>query len=269
MPRACDLLGFVMVGVWTLLTPLPDVHAIELAIDDPAIRDCLARTLPEQAMSQTLTLRVFNGDEMINSSSAELFWKRADDGRSKVLLRLTAPAERAGIAVLAIERDGSVPDLSIYMPESRKARRVSGKTIDASLFGTDFSYEDFAYFQGLANTSKMTRLDDQDMDGVTHYVLELIPSAEGSKYSRLVSYLDRAQCTLSKIEFFAKNGTLLKDLMVPRVDIRQIGTRWIPHTVVLNDHKQGSRTELTVDKIQIDPVLEDSFFSLTRFGAGR
>ena len=243
--------------------------ALDLGIDDPDIKDCMARTLPQKAMTQKLTLRLFNGTELINTSGAELFWKRSEAGRSKVIIRMTAPPERAGIAVLAIEREGSDPELSVYLPESRKARRVAGKTIDASMFGTDFSYEDFAYFQGLATENKTTRLADQTLEGMQNFVLETVPSGEGSKYSRIVSYINREQCALSKIEFFAKNGTLLKDLVVPHEDVRQIGARWIPHHVILNDHKRESRTELIVEEINIDPELAENFFSATKFGAGK
>lgn len=244
-------------------------YAIDLAVDDPALKDCLDRSLPKKAMTQKVTLKLFEGEELLNTSQAELFWKRGDDDKSKVIVRMTAPPERAGIAVLAVERGGQDPDLSVYMPETRKARKVAGRTIDASMFGTDFSYEDFAYFQGMATDSKVTRLEDQDIDGRGHYVVEILPGSSGSKYSKVMSYIDREQCMLTKIDFFAKNGTLLKDLAVPRADVKQVGERFVPHKVVLNDHKRGSRTELTVDALEIDPDLADNMFSQSRFGAGR
>lgn len=251
------------------LAMLTSTHAIDLAVEDPALKECLDRSLPKKAMTQQVTLKLFEGEELLNTSQAELFWKRGADDKSKVIVRMTAPPERAGIAVLAVERGGQDPDLAVYMPETRKARKVSGRTIDASMFGTDFSYEDFAYFQGMATDSKVTRLDDQDIDGRGNYVVEILPGSAGSKYSKVMFYIDREQCMLTKIDFFAKNGTLLKDLAVPRADVRQLGERFVPYKVVLNDHKRGSRTELTVDALEIDPDLADNMFSQSRFGAGR
>ncbi|MSR15608.1 MAG: hypothetical protein EXR86_13835 [Gammaproteobacteria bacterium] len=55
------------------------------------------------------------------------------------------------------------------------------------MFGTDFSYEDFAHFQGMATDSNMTRLPDQDMQGHPSFVVETIPVSDGSKYSRILS----------------------------------------------------------------------------------
>ena len=247
----------------------PWAQAIELPLEDPAIKACITRTLPEKAMSQKLTLKLFNGGELVNTTQAELFWKKADDGKSRVLVRMTSPPDRAGIAVLAIERAAGDPDLAVYMPDSRKARKVAGRTIDASMFGTDFSYEDFAFFQGVATDSKITRLPDEDFEGAGNYVVEALPGGAGSKYSRIVSYINREQCVLTKIDFFAKNGTLLKDLSIPRADVHQIGTRWIPQRAILNDHKHDSRTEVVIDDIKIDPELSETLFSMTKFGAGR
>jgi outer membrane lipoprotein-sorting protein len=47
-----------------------------------------------------------------------------------------------------------------------------------------------------------------------------------------------------------------------------MGERWVPHKIVLEDHKRGRRTELVVNEIAIDPDLNDNMFSVTRFGAG-
>ncbi|MSR15607.1 MAG: hypothetical protein EXR86_13830 [Gammaproteobacteria bacterium] len=98
--------------------------AMELKIDDPDIKACLEQSLPEKAMPPKVSLQLFKGSESINTTRAELFWKRGDDGLSKAVIRITAPRDRAGIAVLALERSGGDPDLSVYLPETRKARRV-------------------------------------------------------------------------------------------------------------------------------------------------
>jgi Outer membrane lipoprotein-sorting protein len=263
--RASALLAITILTVGAASRAL----ALDIPIEDPEIKACVARSLPEKAMTQKLTLKLFNAGELINTTQAELFWKKADNGRSRVMVRMTAPPARAGIAVLAIERESGDPDLAVYMPDARKARKVAGRTIDASMFGTDFSYEDFAYFQGVAAGSKITRLADEELAGAANYVLEALPGADGSKYSRIVSYINREQCVLTKIDFFAKNGTLLKDLTLPREDVQQIGERWVPKRAILNDHKHDSRTEVVIDDIKIDPEISETLFSMTKFGAGR
>ncbi len=243
--------------------------AIEVTLDDPELKACMERVVPEKSMTQEVTIKLTQGGEVVNTSTAELFWKRGENGMSRAIMRMTGPPERAGIAVLAIEKNKGEPELHVYLPEQRKARRVAGRTIDASMFGTDFSYEDFAHFQGMAEQNSVKRLEDQTIDGARQIVLEALPVGEGSKYSKILSFIHADHCVLSKIEFYAKNGTLLKDLAVTPEQVKEIGTRFIPHQVVLHDHKRNSTTELSIDKLEIDPELSDTMFSPTRFGASR
>jgi hypothetical protein len=134
--------------------------ALKIATDDPVIKDCTARALPERAMTQKLTIELQEAGKAVSAYRAELFWKRDADGRSRALLRMTGPPDRAGIAVLTIERDGPEPELHIYPPESRNACRVAGRTLDGASLGTDFSYEDFCYFQGVARGNAIVRGED-------------------------------------------------------------------------------------------------------------
>ena len=245
------------------------VDAAEVKVDDPELQACLARSLPQKAMTQKITFTLYEGADAIDSTSADLLWKRGEDGLSKVIVRVTAPADRGGIAVLALEKPEGDPEFNVYMPETRKARRVAGRTIDASMFGTDFSYEDFSHFQGMTAEGGMKRLDNEQVDGVDNMVVEVTPGSEGTRYSRIVTWVEKERCALTKMAFFAKNGTPLKDLSVPRENLKQMGERWVPHKIVLEDHKRGRRTELVVDEIAIDPDLNDNLFSVTRFGAGQ
>lgn len=238
-------------------------------IEDPELKACMERSLPQKAMTQKLTFSVFEGDEAIDSTSADLLWRRGEDGLSKVIVRVTDPADRAGIAVLALEKPKGDPEFNVYMPETRKARRVAGRTIDASMFGTDFSYEDFSHFRGMTTDGSLKCLDNEQVEGVENFVVEVLPGSEGTKYSRIVTWVEKERCALTRMSFFAKNGTPLKELEVPRDSLKQMGERWVPHKIALQDHKRGRRTELIVNEIAIDPELSDNTFSVTRFGAGK
>ncbi len=238
-------------------------------VADPELKACIVRNMPEQTMTQKLTFVVYEGKDEISSTSADLFWKREADGNSKVVVRVTAPHDRAGIAVLALEKTGAQPEFHVFLPETKRERRVAGRTIDASMFGTDFSYDDFSHLQGIATGGGVKRLDNEKIDGADNLVIELQPGSEGSKYSRILTYVDKARCALTKMSFFAKNGTPLKELTVPREEVKALGDRWIPFTVVLNDHKGGRRTVLKVNDIKYDPDIKDILFSPMHFAAGQ
>lgn len=259
----------VIPGALLLAALAAPASAADIKVEDPELQACIARSLPQKAMTQKVTFTLYEGADPIDSTSADLLWKRGEDGLSKVIVRVTAPPDRAGIAVLALEKPEGDPEFNVYMPETRKARRVAGRTIDASMFGTDFSYEDFSHFQGMSTEGAMKRLENEQVDGVENMVVEVNPGSEGTRYSRIVTWVEKERCALTKMAFFAKNGTALKDLAVPKEDLKQMGERWVPHRIVLEDRKRGRRTELVVNEIAIDPDLNDNMFSVTRFGAGK
>lgn len=240
--------------------------AVTLSVDEPALQACLARTLPRQDMQQTLAFKVFDATGSVSESRAELYWQRSATDKLRVLVRLSAPPTRAGVALLAVEGDREEPDLFLYLPELRQTRRVAGRTFAGSMLGTDFSYEDYIQFQGLRNGSEIRRRDDTSLDGQAVYVLEATPRDSRSGYGRVISYIDQAACLPLRIEFRAGDGQLLKELLVDRASIETEGDRAVPHRAVMHDHRQNSRTELVVEQAAFDVGLRDDLFRPSTLG---
>jgi len=239
-------LSVLLLAIQASIGVYADSPTLNLSVDDPEVSACIARMFPDHSMTQTVSLASLDATGVADNSQAELAWKRFDDGRSHALLRVTDPPGRAGMGVLVAENPGRDPDLWVYLPELRQARRVTGQAFGGSMFGTDFSYEDFTSFQGVALSGITTRIDDQDVDGVGAYKFETIPTDVSSKYSRLLTYIDSHRCVLMRIDFYGKNGILQKELNIAPDEVRAIEERWIPMRMVMHDRIQDSKTELRV-----------------------
>jgi hypothetical protein len=206
-------------------------------------------------------VQVIDRTESVRESSGVMFWKRFEDGNSKVVVRMTAPPHQAGLAVLLIEHEGNEPEVHLYSPELRRDRRITGGALAGPLLGTDFSYEDFAHFQQIARSGRITRVQDEDLDGHASYVLETAPDEETSAYSRIRTYIDKEQCLPMKTEFFAANGSLHKELLIERAEIKAVNERWIPYKTIMIAHKQDSRSVLALTDVTIDSDLSDLIFT--------
>jgi hypothetical protein len=172
----------------------PMLPAADLpTISDPAIQACIDKMMPAKSLTQNLALRSFDGSGLIEESIAKLYWRRADDDKSRAVLRLTAPPSRKGVAVLMVESDSSEPTMYLYVPDLKRTRRVTGKQLATSMMGTDFSYEEFSHFQKAAADSETKRTEDQTVAGEPAYVLETISGGEGSAYSRILTFVDQAR----------------------------------------------------------------------------
>jgi len=244
-----------------LAIPAKAANGMLPKLADPALQACLDRMLPAHGLRQQLSIRVYDQTGSIEESHASMLWKRGPEGRSRLLVRLTAPPMRDGIALLAIEREDEDPDLFLYMPELKQTRRVSGQTFAGSMLGTDFSYEDFTEIHGLVTSSDIKRREDGVLDGRKVYIVEIVPQLEGTAYSRIVNYIDQAECLPLRTDFEARSGGLQKELVVDTASIRKLGDRSVPYRVVMEDKRHGTHTELKLDEVQVDPDIADSMFS--------
>lgn len=235
-------------------------------IDDPVLASCLERTLPARGLRQRVDLQVFDDTGSAAVSEASVYWQRTEGQRSRFLVRLDAPPLRAGIAVLAVERDRPEPDMYLYLPDLRQTRRVTGRTFSGSMLGTDFSYEDYAQVQGLLKNGELRRLPDERFGDRDVLVVELVPQSKRSAYARVVSSIDSERCVPLLTRFIGRDGTILKELSVDLDSIEAIGDRHVARRLVMRDLVQDTRTELEVTDIELDPPLSDSLFAPSSLG---
>lgn len=235
-------------------------------ISDPVIQACIDKMMPAKSLTQHVILRSFDESGLIEESVADLYWRRANAGKSRAVIRLTAPASRKGLAVLMVESDSLEPTMYLYVPDLKRTRRVTGRQLATSMMGTDFSYEEFSQYQKTPAETDTKRIADQTVGGTLAYVLETTPGGDNSPYSRILTFVDQARCVPLQTQFFGINGDLGKELLCTPDQIKPIGDRYVPHHVVMHDRKKNTRTELIIENVAIDVELSDGIFSPKRLG---
>jgi hypothetical protein len=250
-----------------LVVCLPIAAGADPAVDE--VQACARRNLPETSARQQIVLEAVDASGAGQRIEAELLWRRSKDDHSQVLVRVERPPDLRGSAFLLLERaDGY--DLFSYLPSLQKVRRLTGSAISGSLFGTDFSYEDFQRLQTVGTGTTVTRLPDADLGGRPTFVIAALPPADaGSAYQRVVSWIDRETCVLLRADLEADGARVVKQLLADPAQVRAVGTRHIPHLVTLDDREKNTRTTLTIEKVELDVPLSDSLFSQSALTKGR
>jgi len=253
------------------VTTAAAVDYAEEDITDPAVRHCLQKSLPDKSASQQIRFHTYENDQLIGESAANLYWKRFPDGGSRALIRLTAPPRKIGLALLAQENADKTlqQDVTVYLPELRANRRIVGKALSGSMFGTDFSYEDFVQLQGVLQHRAVRRLDDESIDARAVYAIETIPRHEESRYSRIVTYIDQTWCVATRLHFYGGDDALAKEITVDPESVTEVSGRWVPHAVTLVDHEDAGRTELVIERVEVNPELRDNLFTASELRRGR
>ena len=249
--------------------PVSGGSGVGAKIKDPQVRACAEKGLPEFSLSQMQDVDVVGKTGFVRKSTREVFWKRFENKRSKAVVRVVAPQQEVGVAVLYLETERVHANWYMYQKEFKRPRRVTGSGISGSVLGTDFSYEDFEHIEEIIYTGEVTRMPDAEIDGHMFYVIERQPGNSSSQYSLVKGFIDQVLCVPMRTEFYDHSMQLKKALIVNRLAVKKINDRWIPHETTMFDYSRKTHTIFTNHDIKIDIELHNSMFTPQFLKRGR
>ena len=244
-------------GFMLLCFHAANVPAYEI---DPEIEACIRKNGPDTTAIQSIRLLSEGYMDEEKTLSAKVFWKYQPDGTSNLLAVFDEPDDILGSRLLFLENK-TENEIYLYMPALFKVRRIRSDRISSSMYGMDFSYEDFQWLYNMLSTAVAEQRPDVTIDGEAMYAFAVIPAAgEGSLYETIYSYFDKKFCVIRKVEFFEPGNKLRKVLMVRPEAVKEVNGKLIPHKFLMRDIKEESETELTVLAVQVDPPIDDALF---------
>ena len=250
-----------------LLSVADPSPAAEQSEDVSEVTECMRANQPKLSVEQEVRFRVMDRSGSERVSKAKIYWQKTEK-RTNALVRFTGPSDLRDSALLMVER-GTRSDMFMYLPELRKVRRISDRTVAGSMFGTDFTYEDFERFQGLTEDGETKRLPDGEVEGRATFVLEGRPArGDQSAYERVVSYVDQERCVPLRTELYEQGNRLRKVMVAPSEMVSQHDTLWVPRLVLVRDVLDETQTELVVEEIELDKKLPRKLFSERELVAG-
>lgn len=188
----------------------------------------------------TMTLFDANGDS-VKRNSVQLILEKASGDKS--IVRFMTPAEIKGVAALTHEHPDATDDNWLYLPATKRVRRISGANKTASFQGTEFTYEDLsnrivAKYDWRFIEEKTIETSEGNVDV---FAVAAKPRYKDTGYSKLVVYLNRTKWRQERIEFFDKAGQLLKVLDNSKWKHRH-GRFWRPVKIEMRNVQTKKRT---------------------------
>jgi hypothetical protein len=224
-----------------------------------------ARQIVEEAQKRTDAtseryeglLQVFDGRGKI-SDKRWTFERLGSHGRSKAVLRFTAPADVKGVALLVVNHPDRASDQWMWTPAIERDRRIALQDRSTRFFGTDFSFEDLEerdldqYTYALAG--------DDAIDGVRCWTILSTPrESKSSQYTRSIVWIRKDNYAFARIENYVKDRVVRR---LTHSDIVNVQGIWTARTLEMADLRRGSRTRLSLDKLAYNVPLKDDDFTL-------
>jgi hypothetical protein len=178
---------------------------------------------------------------------------------SKSMIRFLSPADVKGTGFLIWENADRDDDQFLYLPALKQdPRRIASSEKSSRFMGTEFTYEDLENRKVDKDDHKLLR--EEKLDGKQVYVVESIPKkGTDSQYGKLISWVRSDIWIPVKIEFYDKNGALLKVLTVKRLE--QIQGIWTTMESLMDNVRDKKQTKLTLDKVQYNADIPDEYFT--------
>jgi outer membrane lipoprotein-sorting protein len=224
-----------------------------------------ARQIVEEAQKRTDAkseryeglLQVFDARGKI-SDKRWSFDRIGSHGDSKAVLRFSAPAEVKGVALLVVNHPDRASDQWMWTPAIERDRRIALQDRSTRFFGTDFSFEDLE--ERDVDQYDYSLLGDDTVDAVRCWKIQSQPKeAKSSQYTRSIVWVRKDNYVFARIENF------IRDQAVRRLvysNIENVQGIWSARQLEMSDLRRGSRTRLTLDRLQYNVPMKDDDFTL-------
>lgn len=190
---------------------------------------------------------------------------------NKILIRFLAPRDVENTGLLTWEAKDGNDDQWLYLPATKKAKRIASSGKKNRFMGTDFAFEDLRPEN--LGLHKYTLVGSESVDGQECYVIEAVPATErqaaDSGYSKRKLWIRKDNYYTVKREYHDKKGKVEK-VQTDRKLVNVKGTTWRANEVEMHDVQGGTRTVVQVESRALDKGLKESAFTegeLTRGGS--
>lgn len=222
-----------------------------------------ARRIVEEAQRRTDTasqryeglLQVFDAKGKV-TDKRWTFERLGAHGQSRCVIRFTAPAEVKGVALLVVNHPDRASDQWMWTPAIERDRRIALQDRSTRFFGTDFSFEDLE--ERDVDQYDYASDGEEAVDGAPCWKIRSTPKqAKSSQYSRSLVWIRKDNYAFARIENY------VKDRIVRRLtygNIENVQGIWTARLMEMADLPRGSRTRLTLEKLQYNlPLKEEDF----------
>ncbi len=166
------------------------------------------------------------------------------------------PGDMKGMRVLNL----SAEQTYVYLPAFRKVRRVASHLRDQTMFGSDYTFDDFG------NIALHRQYDGTVVgEDPQFWTIEAKPKKKLDQgVSRLQLRVNKKLRAVEELKFFGPQGDLART--ETRSDYQCDDDGCAPRKTKMVDHRHDNHwTEVTIKELQLNAPISDQVFSLRTF----
>jgi outer membrane lipoprotein-sorting protein len=248
------------VATWLVLTLVGPIHISNAAAARPAddsgareIVDRVARLFSSKSSIATVNMQISSENGPRNISMK--IWSLGD----KVLVRISAPQDQAGTAILKLGHD-----IWYYLPKSDRTVKLPTSMTMTSWMGSTFTIDDLVKESFLARDYSIAQSFAGERGGVAVYEYTLTPKPKAAVvWGKIVLQIRQANLMPAWQGYYDEDGKLVRELTF--ADYKNVGGRLIPTRLVMRAaDKPDEQTVVVYKDISFDVPISAETFSLSK-----
>jgi predicted RND superfamily exporter protein len=271
----------VLVGIVTL-APAPQAFAEQTSAvlqtspaaqtwDGRAVAERVASRPEANALTRTIAMTLTDKRGRVRNRRAIVFRRTADEERVTRITYLAPKAVRE-LTFLSRELDaGSRDERWLYIPATRKVRRIPASDRGDYFLGTDFTYEDIqSNFKFEVADFTFDYTGEQERSGQRIHAISGTPVT--SQLSRELGYghfraiVEERTWFPVTIEFFTPRDEPLKTIDIDSLEV--VDGIWTPRVIRVQHHRTGHSTIFEYENIEHTETLPDALFRAQELNRG-
>lgn len=187
------------------------------------------------------------------------------DQKTLIIFNYPADIRGTGLLLWSYTDPDKDDDRWLYLPALKRIRRIAGESKNDYFMGTDFTYDDM----GARNIDddNHTLLGKEVLNGEECFKIESVAKKKDDLYSKKISWVLPEKWVIVKVEFYDKNGALLKELTVS--DVHEVDNIWTGHVLFMDNFAKSHQTKIEVRKVEYNCDISDQVFTQTTLQRGR
>jgi outer membrane lipoprotein-sorting protein len=243
------------VGVW--MFALATGSAIAHAQDAREIVAEAQRRTEAKSQRYEGLLQVFDARGKVSDKRWSMD-RLGSHGNSRMVLRFSAPPEVKGVALLVVNHPDRASDQWMWTPAIERDRRIALQDRSTRFFGTDFSFEDLE--ERDVNQYDYSLLGEETIDGAACWKVESAPrKSKSSQYTRSIVWVRKDNHAFARIENYIRTEVVRR---LEYSDLANVQGIWTARRLEMTDLRRGSRTRLTLDKLEYNVPMKAEDFTL-------
>lgn len=244
--------------------------ALQKDVDPPAAEQVLREAFERRYgcdLSAHIEILVTNGSGERMERKLDLASKHIN-GRLHSLARFSEPQYLRGTGLLIIERVDvrSADEHFIFLPSLGRVRRISGARRGDAFLGTDLTFEDFE--RRRVEDYELAPIVGSSIEGEPVHVVEAQPRFSSSS-TKVRFFVAKEDFAILRMEHFKRSGPPFKVIETPRRGIQTESKCRVPTFMTVHHPARGTRTEMRIARLTLNPDLPKGLFSTVALESGR